>query len=89
MHMIFVLLENLLSSSFGWGYGICTGNDTFLRRRCDTIKLFSGVAFCDFSFLSLVRLNNYFICCGQSMSMIYRQQANTLDIYRQQANTLD
>ena len=61
MHRIFVLLENLLSSSLGWGYGICTGHDTLLRRRYDTIKLFCGVAFCDFSFLSLVRLNNYFI----------------------------
>ena len=77
MHRIFVLLENLLSSSLGWGYGICTGHDTFLRRRCDTIKLFSGVAFCDFSFLSLVRLNNYFICCGQIMSMKFTDNKQT------------
>ena len=81
MHMIFVLLENLLSSSLGWGYGICTGHDTFLRRRCDTIKLFSGVAFCDFSFLSLVRLNNYFICCGQTMSMKFTDNKQTQLIY--------
>ena len=81
MHMIFVLLENLLSSSLGWGYGICTGHDTFLRRRCDTIKLFSGVAFCDFSFLSLVRLNNYSICCGQSMSMKFTDNEQTQLIY--------
>ena len=77
MHRIFVLLENLLSSSLGWGYGICTGHDTLLRRRYDTIKLFSSVAFCDFSFLSLVRLNNYFICCGQSMSMKFRDNKQT------------
>ena len=77
MHRIFVLIENLLSSSLGWGYGICTGHDTFLRRRCDTIKLFSGVAFCDFSFLSLARLINYFISCGQSMSMKFIDNKQT------------
>ena len=41
------------------------------------ILLNSGVAFCDFSFFSLVRLNNYFISCGQSMSMKFTDNKQT------------